>query len=198
VKILLVAEGKHELGDGGGGGALAHLVARLLDRDVAFVTKWLKEAPMHVHRGKGRGFFVKAIRFMIDAARSPDKFDALVLVVDEDGQPDRIRQMDKAQGDQTSRIARALGVAVRSFDAWMLADERALSRVLAASVPRQPEIEEIRTPKETCTTLLEESDKSISLTELYAAVSREAKLSVLIGRCPTGFAPFAERVRAMA
>jgi len=191
-----VAEGKHERGAGEAPGALQCLVARLLERDAEFVLERLANDNIHVHPGKGRGYFKKAVRWLLEAAKRG--YDVLVLVVDEDGYSDRVIQIDEAQESPKAPIPRALGVAVRTFDAWMLADERALSNVLAVKVPRQPEIERIRDPKGACKRLLAQSGRSMSPTELRAAVSREATISVLIERCPTGFRPFAERVGALA
>src|SRR5688500_4798500 len=48
-------------------------------------------------------------------------YDALVLVIDEDGISERVQELATAQQYAGSPIHRALGVAIRTFDAWMLA-----------------------------------------------------------------------------
>ena len=92
---------------------------------------------------------------------------------------------------------RALGVAVRSFDAWMLADEQALTTALGYTVSRQSEPEAIRNPKELCARLLQKSAKTLTQTEMYEAVAKAADTDTLQERCPHGFAPFARRVREL-
>lgn len=46
---------------------------------------------------------------------------------------------------------RALGMAIRSFDAWMLADDGVLTLVLGKPIDTQPSPEKNRDPKEACT-----------------------------------------------
>lgn len=129
MKVLLVAEGRHELGDGEQPGALDTLVRRLTDRDDLKIERRKVSAPsLHLHPGTGHGYTRRAKGWLSIAAR--EGFDALVLVIDRDDQADRITQIDKAQSSPHTDIPRAMGVAVRSFDAWMLADEKALQVVL--------------------------------------------------------------------
>lgn len=85
-----------------------------------------------------------------------------------------------------------------TFDAWMLADETALSAVLSRQVPREPDPERVKDAKRVCTALRDEAGTDMSLAELYAALAERIDLDVLVGRCPLGFEPFAGRLRAMA
>jgi hypothetical protein len=78
---------------------------------------------IHAHHGKGQGYFKKALRWILEAERRG--YDALVLVIDQDNTPERVQEINKAQNDQRVTLRRALGVAIRTFDAWMLADEQA-------------------------------------------------------------------------
>jgi hypothetical protein len=132
MRVLLVSEGAHE-----GSGALEHIVRRAIP-EVAYC-EWrpVKQSLTHVHHGKGSGVFKRAIRWALQART--DGFDALVMVVDQDGYADRLPEMSKAQEEAsvTTGIPRALGVAVRTFDAWMLADETALSNTLGFQVRQQ-------------------------------------------------------------
>jgi len=88
-------------------------------------------------------------------------------------------------------------VAIRTFDAWMLADEQALTRVLGYTVSPQRSPEDVSDAKGVCTQLLGKSPMAMSQSEFYASVAREADMSMLTRQCSKGFAPFAQRVRSL-
>lgn len=190
MKVLLVCEGEHEKS-----GALQALVCRLTARKIEIKIDRVSRINIHIHRGKGQGFFKRAVRWLLEAQKRG--FDALILVIDEDGDSQRIRDMTEAQESTLAAIPRALGVAIRTFDAWMLADENALTRVLGFHVQRQPNPETTSDPKAVCRRLLKERDDGLTmkLREMYAAVCDAANLDTLQSRCPKGFAPFAKRVK---
>ena len=190
MKVLIVAEGKHE-----GSGALENFVRRLGGDDAVYEFDRTAKDTIHVHRGKRDGFFKRSIRWVLEAQKRG--FDALVFLIDEDGQHERIAQVAKAQESTLSSLRRALGVAVRTFDAWMLADETALASVLGHPVDRQPDPETIRDPKQVCAGLLETGQSPLGQAEMYARVAQEANIEVIEERCPRGFAPFASRARAI-
>lgn len=87
-----------------------------------------------------------------------------------------------------------MGVPVEAFDAWMLADELAISKVVAVTVPPQPDPEQIAHPKEHMEKLLEGLGLQWGGAEMYARIAAELNLSHLRHRCPDGFATFADRV----
>lgn len=91
-------------------------------------------------------------------------------------------------------LRRALGVAIRTFDAWMLADEQALTHALGYNVQRQRNPETIHDAKRVCEELLNQSKMNLSQSSFYADVAREADMDTMKERCPQGFAPFAKRV----
>lgn len=191
MRVLVVAEGRHELS-----GALESLIRRLATQPLECSFDRVSRANIHVHRGKGRGYFKKAIRWMLEAQNRG--YEAIVLVIDQDNYPERKRELDEAQEHvQVAPIPRALGVAIRTFDAWMLADERTLARVLHCPVSAAPNPEEIDDPKQYCASLLCESGSNLRQTEMYTEVARSTDLGLLSRRCPRGFAPFAERVRSL-
>lgn len=168
------------------------LNARLIDCE----HERLASNAIHAHHGAGRGFYKRAVRWMRHAEISG--YDAVVLLVDEDGRHERRDEINAAQEEQrVTRVSRALGVAIRTFDAWMLADEQALTRALNHPVSRQPEPESIIHPQEVCRQLLEVCSSKSSQAEMYTVVALSADLSVLSERCRLGFAPFAERVQAL-
>ena len=186
MKVLLVGEGASELG-----GALETLVKRLGLPDAEFTCQLVSQQNIHAHHGKGKGYFKRAVRWMLEAKKRD--FDVIVLLIDEDGLQERFKEIQEAQEHSAVSIRRALGVAVRSFDAWMLSDEKALSAILGNTVDCQPDPESIRLPKQACDNLMDHSD--LSRGEFYAAIAQEVDLQILKTRCPKGFAPFAERVR---
>lgn len=142
------------------------------------------------------GFFKKALSWMHYAER--ERFDAVVLLIDEDGDRGRVQQIDDAQDDRTiSRIARALGVAIQTFDAWFLADKKALSEALESPVNRQPDPETDRAPKTRCKDLVGKTEAGLDLGELFCRCAQHIELKCVEQRCPRGFAPFAERVRQL-
>ena len=190
-----MSEGRHELGTREGDSALEILVRRLNGDIRQCKSKPVSKKNIHAHHGKGKGYFKRALRWMLEANKRG--YDALILVIDQDNRPERGQELTEAQNDTLVSLRRALGVAIRTFDAWMLADEQALTRVLRHTVERQPNPEEIRDPKGVCADLLDDSQVSMSQSELYSAVADAADIDTMEARCPKGFAPFAERVRGL-
>lgn len=192
MRALIVGEGPHELD-----GALPNLVLKLLNRECQFACEKVSNPKVHVHlrRGTAPGFTKRTLGWLRYAER--EGFDALVLVIDQDGYPERQRQIEAAQEDLTFALRRALGVAVRCFDAWMLADEQALTKVLECAISRQKKPEAIQDPKSVCRALRDGSGRSMGLASMYAAVAETANVDILESRCPTGFVPFAAHVRRL-
>jgi len=197
MKVLIVSEGKHELGPNHAEGSLSILVRRLLGCEVEIHQEKVSDPQFHTHaiRGKGSKCLKRALRWIQYA--EGNGFDAVVVVIDQDKYPNRIVDLSSAQDSQLWPIPRALGVAIREFDAWMLADEVALTDVLGCRVSRQRSPEDMSDPKAVAADLLVQSDRSISQTRMYAEVSKAADLEKLCERCPKGFDPFANRVVQM-
>jgi hypothetical protein len=195
VRVLLVAEGQHERGKEDRDGALETLVRRL-HQDITYCDlDRVSRKDIHAHHGKGRGYFKKALRWILEAEKRG--YDAIVLVIDQDNVPERTQEITSAQNAQPVTLRRALGVAIRTFDAWMLADEQALTRVLGYAVSPQRSPEDVSDAKGVCTQLLGKSSMAMSQSEFYAFVAREADMNTLIRQCPKRFAPFAQRVRSL-
>lgn len=131
MKVLLVSEGKHELS-----GSLESLVRRISSRELDVHHDRVSRNDIHTHRGKGQGFFKRAIRWLLEARKRG--YEAIVLVIDEDGYAERTSEIKEAQYYSGVVFPRAFGIAIRTFDAWMLADERALTTVLGCQIQRQP------------------------------------------------------------
>lgn len=197
MRVLLVGEGPHELGDGEGPSALENLVRALLARDdLQFERRRMADHRVHTHRGTGAGHFKRAVAWLREAQRSGH--DALVLVIDEDGRRATRGDIDLAQATTLFTTPRALGVAIRTFDAWMLADHGALGQALGMPVPPQRDPERISNPKSVCRDLHAGSGNPDSLRVVYAATAVACDPNELESRCPHGFAPFAGRVRALS
>jgi len=187
MKVLVVSEGKHEQA-----GALQSLLRRLSGDQAIFAFDRVSSSSIHAFHGKGGGCFKRALRWLLEAEKRG--LDALVLLIDQDGQNDRSEQIRDAQDSSLSQLPRAMGVAVRTFDAWMLADEAALADVLGCPVARQAEPETIRDPKQVCAGLLMNSRNQMAQSQMYARIAQRFDIAVLGSRCPSGFRPFAERV----
>jgi hypothetical protein len=192
VKVLLVAEGDHEHA-----GALARLVERLLGFPVEIDPKTVRDVPITAQiQGSKDKLKRKALSWLRHA--QAEGHDAVVLVVDHDGYDDRHRQLTEAQDAFTTEfhLKRAFGVAVRTFDCWMISDEVALKLATGKVVNQFSDPEESAEAKQICRNLLKSStlpDRSQG--EFYADVAKNIRVDILENRCPTCFKPFAERVR---
>jgi hypothetical protein len=195
VRVLLVAEGQHERGKEDRDGALETLVRRLHQDITQCDLDRVSRKDIHAHHGKGQGYFKKALRWIRKAEKRG--YDAIVLVIDQDNVPERMQEITRAQNAQLVTLHRALGVAIRTFDAWMLADAQALTRILGYAVSPQRSPEDVSDAKGVCTQLLGKSPMVMSQSEFYAFVACEADLSTLERQCSKGFAPFAQRVRSL-
>ncbi|QDT47331.1 hypothetical protein Pan258_13640 [Symmachiella dynata] len=201
MKVLVVSEGKHEISTPSYPlditAALPTLTTRLLKRELEITSKKVSSNEVKSHRipGKGGGYTKRALAWIRYADRNG--FEALVLVVDQDGDTEREAQLHHAHADDRLKFPRAIGVAVKQFDAWMLTDEKALTKVLGVQVNRQSDPENNANPKQTCRGLLDQCNDELSQTEMYARVAQEVDLDLLKGRCPRGFAAFAQRVEAL-
>ena len=188
MKVLVVSEGKHEQA-----GALENLLRRLGGAGAELVFDRVSRNDIHTFHGRGSGYYKRAVRWLLEAEERG--YEAMVLLIDEDGDRERRRQIGDAQGCSLSRLARAMGVAIRSFDAWMLAHEQALTDVLGRRIDRQPEPETIRDPKRLCADLLAGSPNRMAQSEMYARVADRVDIAVLSSRCQMGFGPFSRYVR---
>ena len=198
MKILVVSEGSHELGDDHLQGALVVLSSRLLHENATFVREKVssRRVRVHIQPGKGGGYEKRALGWIHLAER--EGYDALMHVIDQDGQRVRELEFDRAQHNSSLVFPRALGVAIKTFDAWMLADEQALSTVLRTHIATQPAPESEADPKKECEHLRNAADSRLGLTEMYAEIAKVTDVEKLESRCPNGFAPFARRVRSLA
>lgn len=190
MRVLILGEGANEEA------ALPTLVQRLNDiiRDQQF--RRFNSNPKNKFHGQGDGLFKKAVRWMIDARASG--FDGVIMLIDHDNDRTRPRQMSAAQDFDTlpPLPPRACGVAIRTFDAWFLTDERALTKLLNRPVARLPDPEGLTDPKARVDQLMANSPYA-TRSDLYAGLVESMNLGQVRARCSRGFAPFAERVEAL-
>lgn len=190
MRVLVVVEGSHEAG-----GALEAILGRLTDGKLQMELDRLANNNIHLHHGHGQGYYKKAVRWLREAEKRG--FAGLILLVDNDRHPSRRAEIDRAQNETLiSSIPRAMAVAIEAFDAWIFADEKALSQAVGRAVPTQQDPEKVDHPKKHLETLLQQLGASPSAA-LYSNVAQHINLSVLEKRCPHGFAVFAQRVRAI-
>ena len=115
MRILIVSEGVHELGDDNLDGALVTLSSRLLNENVSFERKKVSstEVQQHAQPGRGGRYKKRALGWIRLAER--EGYDAIILVIDQDGDEGRKQQFDRAQDDPRLSFLRALGVAIKSL-----------------------------------------------------------------------------------
>lgn len=202
MKVLVVSEGKHELNLNDNeptNGPLIRLISRVLQgcghQEISFERRAVKDLPPGISvKGKvNNNYQRKAMQWIHHAER--DGFDVIVMVVDQDRIPERRIGLDAAQCEAKYTLPRAIGLAVESFDAWMLADEVALSTAAGSPIPRQKDPEPIRNPKEVLHALIEGTGDSP--TAVYLRISECIRIENLVERCPQGFAPFHSRLQAL-
>jgi hypothetical protein len=198
MRVLVVGEGSHELGNPEIVGALPTLFLRLFARVANIECESVRSPKVRIHLrpGKGHGFLKRGLAWIRFAER--EQFDALVFLIDEDGDSERPTAIDACQSEVRFSFPRAMGVAIRSFDAWILADEQALAKVLGIDVHRQTDPESNSDPKAACESLRTGFATELSPTIMYAQIAASADLELVAKRCPKGFAPFAFRVRMLA
>ena len=99
MKVLIVSEGEHELGDDSLDGALLTLSSRLLNfnENVSFEREKVSSPKVRQHAQPGRGgrYKKRALGWIRLAER--EGYDAIILVIDQDGDEEREQQFDQAQ-----------------------------------------------------------------------------------------------------
>lgn len=193
--VFIVAEGVHELGDDKNEGSLVKLIRRLAgDTDYTHRCRPIKTFERRVH-GKGNRLTKKLVAIQQDAAK--EGAEAVVILIDCDGDSDRITAVGEAQKNDITNLPRAIGVAVETYDAWFLADHNSLGNVLKSRVDQQPQPEEMADAKSRVRELINTSGHSIAQRELYRVLAETLDIEILKIRCPRGFKEFATRVEAM-
>lgn len=198
MKILVISEGPSELGASPDTSSLVQLTKRLIsDDEIDFTCRRVSDPAVHIHRPRGKhaDYERRALGWVRFAER--ERFDALVFVIDQDGKSERQTGIENAQTHSHFSLPRAMGVAIRTYDAWFLADERALTSILGHEIKRQKQPERLKAPKDVVQKLLSEQDGS-GAAKFYFELAGIVDLERLTERCPKGFAPFRSRVESLS
>ena len=207
-RILVLGDGEYDLGpalgkESGPEGlfALPRLVHRLLGdpRDVAYTCQRFPTIPP-VH-GRGAKYTRKAQSAIRQAAQQ--RYHAITIVIDRDRKRDAKTIVPLRQGrdalEHTAFPPCAVGMAVEAFDAWMIADGKAIKAAGGDPTRGHPAPENLDGnegtgghPKDVAAQVF--SGKG-GLAANYAAVAEHADLALLARACPQGFEPFAEEIR---
>ena len=134
-----------------------------------------------------------------------EEFEAVVIVVDRDRNPNAERIVPLRQGRDEMTAGPfpscAVGTAVEAFDAWMIVDGNAVKECEGVPTKTHLNPESLRgkegkgvgqQPKEVAASIF---GGSSGLAEKYAVVAKFLALDLLEKCCPQGFAPFADEVR---
>lgn len=216
MRMLVVSEGKLDVGGDAELGPVTVLVRRMIEatlgRDLR--PNEIEGEPMPrlntVRLGKGRE---TRLRTALRAAEANGK-DCVAFVIDRDGHANsgrrdalraarsEIEQSGGALGALAERTA--IGVAVETVEAWLLADEGALNAALAPTRPidrhKDPEAlsggpKDPKHPKVVLSECIARATHDRDQRGHYEAIALEARLELIEERCPNGFAPFAAELR---
>ncbi|MEZ5944453.1 MAG: hypothetical protein R3C18_23945 [Planctomycetaceae bacterium] len=192
MRVLVVGEGPHELGDGRETSSLVSLLQRLLpQRSIEATCCAIKSFKQRVH-GRGDRHVKKLLWILNDAAKSD--YEAVVLLIDRDGDKSRQSAIDIAQVSDFVNIPRAFGVAVESYDAWFLADHAKLAELLDIRIDMISQPEKKSDPKSLLRNYKNQSAYEGTQRQLYFDLAEIVDLELLKQRCPGGFGEFSERV----
>ena len=225
MRLLLVSEGALDVGaagrDPGGAahgevdesrGAVGVLVRRVLEQRFGReVQDWEIERDVlpRVHRAsESVSGYPRKVHLAIEEARIRG-CSSVAVVVDRDRTEGGARLSELRDGRDLAEkyenplaYKTALGVAVETVEAWLLADEQALNEALALD-PKAPAIPDPEGlgggpkteshPKNVLRKLIRRA--GVTSAAPYDDVAERVRLDVLERRCAAGFAPFAEEVR---
>jgi hypothetical protein len=211
VRILFVGEagpdtGSERLGESSTGAipilAKKVIAGRVPEDKIAY---GIESGRLHrYHRATG------LVRKVVGTVREANiqGLDAVVVVMDRDGEKNANRVREFKEGrDCAARevpIPTAVGVAIETLEAWLLADEPAIGRALGLETPPAKGIDPEKLtgrsgapdhPKTMLKKLLASDSQDRGYVEQVEAIAREADVEVVEKRCSKGFKPFADEIR---
>jgi hypothetical protein len=207
-RVLIFGEGRHELADrvgealrGGDLPALPQLVHRILQEPVGVTYECRMWKDVKHVAGKGHKLARKVKRAILQA--TAQEFGAVVVLIDRDRNDDSELIVPLKEGrDSMSGLAGAacaVGAAVETFDAWMIADSNAVEMAGGDKSQCHPSPENLagkegtgNHPKDKVANIFGGSG---GLGDRYKQIASAVRLKHLERCCPRGFAPFAEEVR---
>jgi len=216
MRLLLASEGGRDIGRSGHdperhAGAVRVLVARIVGHKLGRQLKpeevVARKLP-RLHHGNGQpSGYPRKVDLAIKGAMV-DGYTAVVIVVDRDRTPGRERLKSLEKGVAMARAGNcpladrtAVGVAIETAEAWLLADEVALNAVLGLD-PKWTALPDPETlggrpgagdhPKVVFSKALAEG--TCTPQEPYTSVAEAANLDTVTARCPNGFGELRKRV----
>ncbi|HUU23082.1 MAG TPA: DUF4276 family protein, partial [Phycisphaerae bacterium] len=155
---------------------------------------------MHVH-GKARNDFARKVKGAMRTAKLQGH-KGVVVVIDRDREPDRKRIGALREGRDSMQadvpVPCAVGTAVETFDAWMIADPAAIRAAGGDASMSRPDPEKLDGRAETDRHPKVLATKAFGgrreLPQKYAEVAASVDIDLLRRCCPQGFAPFAAEV----
>lgn len=195
LRIALYAEGGGETGHGPGFGEIlseeelgpAHdLVRRCIGKARAIPeAAVLFQRPLRLRGRTARGsdlLVASSARRLLawpPRSRSPE---LAVFLVDGDGDPSRRAAVEHATAGALVPIV--IGIANHEFEAWLIADDVAVSRAIGAPFPTQRNPEEMR-PREAKNVLADAIGRAASEPRVVRrTIARTCDLDVVSTRCP--------------
>lgn len=208
LRVLVLGDGANELGREFGRllsadhlPALPRIVHRLLGEPGNVLYEPGVFRQVEHGRGKGKAFEKKTKAAILLAKHNGHH--AVVIVRDRDRSPSA-EKVDPIIRKRDSMIRPdlppcAVGCAIETFDAWMIADGRAVHAAGGdpGKTHRSPESLDGkegtgRHPKDVAAEVF---GSKKGLGDKYAVVAANADLPLLVKTCPQGFKPFADEVR---
>ncbi len=210
--VMIFGEGPHEIGreyekcltTEDGLPALPRLVDRLLGspEGVSYRCFQLKRV-RHVHHGRSRSGLARKATEAIRLAAAEEDCVGAVIAVDRDRERDAVRIGQLREGRDAAAsltpIPAAVGAPVETFDAWMIADAKAMRAAGTGEEAPHPNPEGLNQKEGTGGNHPKDYAGSQfggkqGLGAKYAVIAHEADLEQLRRVCRRGFAPFAREV----
>jgi hypothetical protein len=195
MRLRFVGEGPDDVGREGVAGIAQILVRRLLSASSGRPTDtsgW--GVGVLVRKHQGTGLPQKAHVAIKEAHR--EGFDGVVILLDRDGKRvggDRLSKLREGRRAAAMEVptAAVVGIAIETIEAWLLADESAMSRAIGVSIPRQPDPETLdgakgtpRHPKVVLAACLAQARvKEMRSADIKRRIAEEADLQILEARC---------------
>jgi len=184
VSVGLIVEGDYDEA------ALTEFVRQCLSPEVNVICRRCGGAPQLMKKFPG---FLEHFRHV--NAGFPVEKAIVVRDADRKNPEVLINQMESKISGRTYPFRRNLLVAVEKMEAWLLADEQALSSVTNKSQPRVPDPEKIFDPKAKLRSILSDAqnDQSVYTHEVARKIAAAARPEIVAARCPS-FKKFQEAV----
>ena len=203
MKIRFVGEGVSDIGGNGWVGVVPILTDKVLAAKLGEQPIFEIETKLLPRFHQKRGYPAKAKLAITEAHRQDCA--GVAIVVDRDGHRDRLKLLRQGREEAAAEvpISAAVGVAVETMEAWLLADEQAIGKVTGEVVERRQDPESLsgrrgssNHPKDRLNALLSrDSEENRTNQERLKLIAEETDVSEIEKRCPQGFGPYADEVR---